>query len=279
MSPFFLFGSPRGFHQLPKANPSPRADPLQDVTETHNFGDPFPRPPPFTRPGKVGQGLQPTGFRPKQSGPQATCVTWSPAEPARGSAPLPEDPVPAPPRPSRVPRSRASPPLSGSSCRVRSRAPRPRAHLSSPTGGGAGPGAARPFELARVGAAAIRSPRPRPGPRAERPPSPDRGGWDRKERGAALSRLVPPGGKATVRPEPPSLVPGPAGGATRKSAVTRCYLWPQVPPRGSPGVPSCCRVTWGGAPPGVRALGPSGATSQAPAAPSACDLRGRPWRG
>lgn len=110
----------------------------------------------------------------------------------------------------------------------RVRAPGSRAARSPfQSDGRAGPGAARPFELAGVGAA--ESPGPRPGPRAERPPSPGRGGRDRKERGAALSRFpweerplsgaAPPPGRARRGSAAPAV--GRARGASRGSANTR----------------------------------------------------------
>lgn len=110
--------------------------------------------------------------------------------------------------------------------------------------------------------------------------------WVGQEGARGRPRQVPPGGKATVRSRP-SRVPGSAGVGTARGlgsrgrpagvrSVPRSYLRWQVPPRGSAGVPDC-RVASRERLPGPRRAGePSGASSQAPPAPSACDLRGRP---
>lgn len=76
-------------------------------------------------------------------------------------------------------------PARGGRPRRPSPAPGPRAHLSGPTGGGAGPGAARPFEPAGVGAAAIRAGRAR-----DPAPSPGAAGWGRKESGGARGGIA-----------------------------------------------------------------------------------------
>lgn len=170
------------------------------------------------RPGKVRLRLateQPAGFHPARSGYLARppVLPGLPGDPAR--------PGPAPTRPSGVPAAACYPPGVRFQARRRPRAPGRRAHLSSPTGGGAWSGAARPFELAGVGAAESRPGRARDPARSGRRVRAAVGGTGRS---AGPPSAGSPGRKGHC-PEPPLLPP---------SCGAR---WRSAPPAGDGRVP------------------------------------------
>lgn len=235
--------------------------------------------------GKLGKGCSRPGSVRSDLGTRPPALPGAPRSRPEGSprSPgTPTDPCPLPRGRRGSPQPRVPRPGSGSSCRVRSGSPRIAGRtLTFPVRRAAGQGRAprvllnspgwERLRFARSGRA--RDPAPS-GRRARvavggtgRSAGPPSAGWFPREERPLSGRSRPPSCRVPqgVRP---------AG--VRSLAVT-CGCRSPLPHARIPGCSGLLQGNLAGAPPAARDVRAKQGEKPGPAAPSACDLRGRPW--